>query len=113
MHADDERRRRKSFLQGRVAADVVAMAVGVQNCRRDEFLIAEKIEDQLGLQSRVDDQSVAPSRLPDHVGVLGKGHRNDGVYLEFRWHGKLPSLVKAFLSGACVISADVNCTSRR
>jgi len=35
------------------------------------------------------------------------------VYLEFRWHGKLPSLVKAFLSGACVISADVNCTSRR
>src|SRR5262245_56075813 len=64
-HARDKRRRGKNLLQDRVAADVVAMPVGVQHGGRDEFMVAKEIENQLRFQSRVDDQSVAPSSVPD------------------------------------------------
>ena len=77
--ADHERRVGKRLLQRRVAADVIAVSVRVQNHRRTEFFRPQKIEHEVRLQARVENETVRPVPQSGDVRVLLKRHRDDCI----------------------------------
>src|SRR5206468_5548546 len=84
--ADQERRVGECRLHRGVAGNVVGVAVGVEDGRRPQALLAQVVEYQVRLQTGIDDQRVLTRRLPDDVGVLLERLRYDGVDLQ---HGRL------------------------
>ena len=61
------------LFQELVAADVVRVAVGVENGCHREVLFLEKMPNELRLQPGVNNQSLFLTRLPDHVGIFLEG----------------------------------------
>jgi hypothetical protein len=76
---DDQRGVGERRLQGRVPADVVRVAVRVQDRHDGQVLGGERFEDQVRFQPRVDHDDFAAVGQTDDVGVLGERLRHDGL----------------------------------
>src|SRR5688572_30140093 len=67
VDANEERRVRKGGLESAIAADVVGVAVRVEDGRGQELTVLQEVQDQLGFQARVDNQNVCSAGKPNHV----------------------------------------------
>ncbi len=74
--ADHDRTVGKSLFQGAIAGDVVAVAVRDENRGGPQVVIVEVSQDFLGLEPRIDDQTVVAPLKMGNICVFVKGRRD-------------------------------------
>ncbi len=89
LRTDDEWSLRERLFEGAVAADMIPMAVGVEQRGRRQFPVAEEIQNQIGLQAGIEHECILAVRQPDHVAILLKGHRHQRLNLKGARHTRL------------------------
>jgi glycosyltransferase involved in cell wall biosynthesis len=82
----------KRFLEHPITCDVVGVAVGVEDRRHRQALVAQAFQNEPRFQSRIDDQGVGAPTEPHQVGVLLEGQRHNSPDVEGCGHRK-PLLV--------------------
>jgi hypothetical protein len=87
--ADDKWCFRERLLQRRVPADMVGVAVRVEDCRRAQAVLLERGQDQRRLQPRVDHERFRVLVSPNNVGILLERERYDRFNPQRGWHDRL------------------------
>src|SRR5205823_1449920 len=72
----------ESLLQRLVSTDMIGVPMGIENCRYTKLVGFEKVEDQIGFQSRIQNNGLVAPSNPHDVGVFFEGLRNDGLNLQ-------------------------------